>query len=79
MFFPIHLADALGYYSQEEVDLVIDETGSAPKSMQALPGGSVVLLVRDAGYVALVSPVHVGGSGKLQTCMARLLGSRPRL
>jgi len=61
------------------VDLIIDETASAPKSMQALLGGSAdvvaggfmsilrmraedrpiqafLLLVRDPGYVALVSP-----------------------
>ena len=79
LFFPVHLADALGYYRQEGIDLVIDETASAPKSMQALLGGSVdiaaggfmsvflmkskrrpvqafFLLVRDPGYVALVSP-----------------------
>src|SRR5436190_19852192 len=79
MFFPVHVARSLGYYDEEGVDLIIDETASAPKSMQALLGGSsdmvgggftsvvmmhaarrpvqaFLLLVRDPGYVALVSP-----------------------
>jgi NitT/TauT family transport system substrate-binding protein len=79
LYFPVHLASALGYYSRERLDLVIDEVASAPKSMQALLGGSAdmatsdftsvflmhadgrpvqafFLLVRDPGYVALVSP-----------------------
>jgi hypothetical protein len=30
LFFPVHLAYALGYYAQEGIDLVIDEMASAP-------------------------------------------------
>jgi NitT/TauT family transport system substrate-binding protein len=79
MFFPVYLGNSLGYYGQEGVNLIIDETASAPKSMQGLLGGSAdvvaggfmsvlrmraedrpiqafLLLVRDPGYVALVSP-----------------------
>jgi NitT/TauT family transport system substrate-binding protein len=79
LFFPVHLAKSLGYYQQEGIDLAIEEVASAPKSMQALLGGSTdivaggfmsvvsmhaegrpvqafLLLVRDPGYVALVSP-----------------------
>src|SRR3982751_5655742 len=40
MFFPVHVAKSLGYYDEEGVDLMIDETASAPKSMQSLLGGS---------------------------------------
>jgi NitT/TauT family transport system substrate-binding protein len=52
LYFPVHLAQSLGYYREEGIDVVIDELGSAPKSMQALVGGSVDIAA--GGFISLL-------------------------
>lgn len=46
---PLSMANTLGYYKEEGVDVELENLGSSPKMMQALLGGSID--VAGLGYI----------------------------
>ena len=78
-FLPVLLADRLGYFSQEGLNVHMIDTGAGAKGLQALVGGSVDVTAGSFGHVFRAVDAELGRTVAIKILSESLSSDRDRL